>query len=75
MLSNSKEENMAGTQRKSSRDCGRRRRQGGEGGWGFSELLTVDINGLGLSLKEGCGWITKGMESPSGGETSLRLCS
>lgn len=33
------------------------------------------INGLGLSLKEGCGWITNGVEGHSGEENSLSLCS
>lgn len=63
---------MAGTQRV----VGRVGRDEG-GAWGYCGPLwvTVDINGMGLFLKEGCGWITKAVEGHSGGENSLRPCS
>ena len=63
---------MAGTQRVVGRVVGDE-----DGAWGYSGPLwvTVDINGMGLFLKEGCGWITKGVEGRSGGEFSLSLCS
>lgn len=48
---------MAGAQRKSGRETGRRSGQRGEGrAEGAGSLrVTVDINGLGMSLKKGCG--------------------
>lgn len=47
----------------------------GAGGCSGQLWVTVDISGLGLSLKEGCGWVTKGVGGHSGGENSLSLCS
>lgn len=67
---------MAGTQGVAGRVVGGEDREA-KGGWGSCGLLwvTVDISDVGLSLKEGCGWIAKGLEGHSGGENSLSLCS